>query len=983
MSEEDRYAKGYAQQSDRDWYNAEEGDTVVDPSHSQLLLLVPTEQQEKSLETTKLAALASSDAERRYAKRTRFSQRHSERIKDTDRWESTQLRQGGLEQKSGFDPAEDNDHDTGSVHLIVHDRPPPFLGSDPVDGFGDASAEAKFDPVNPVKDPTSDIATAARTGSSLVKEQREKRERAKQMRELHGGGTTLGTILGRHETVAEADAVADNRRFADLLSGAVVGQSEFSKGKSIREQRHFLPAFAVKEQLLQLVRENRVVVVVGETGSGKTTQIPQYLDEAGYTAGGRMMIGCTQPRRVAAVSVAKRVAEETGSPGIGGSSGTVGYAIRFEDCTGPATRIKFMTDGVLLRETLRDPDLDAYGAIIIDEAHERSLQTDVLLGLLRGVLSRRRDLRVIVTSATMDADRFSRFFGDAPVFKIPGRTFPVDILYSRGPPDDFVDAAVKQVLSIHVGHPPGDILVFMTGQEDIEATCAAIEERIATDLRAEESASGQNPSQVQPLLVLPIYSQLPADLQARIFAPAPSGTRKCIVATNIAETSLTVDGIRYVIDTGLSKVKVYNARIGMDALTIAPVSQAGARQRAGRAGRTGPGVCFRLYTESTYAHDLLVSAVPEIQRTNLSNVILLLKSLGIGDVARFPLLDAPPAASLQSALAGLWALGALGDDGQLTGLGRRMVEFPLDPTLSKMLLVAEQLSCVADVLTIVSMLSVPSVFFRPRERAEEADALREKFAVPESDHLTLLNVYRQWRANGMRDAWCNAHFIQPKAMRRAHEVHDQLADILRQQKIEVMRLTVAVDREEAVRRCISAAHVSKAARMHGLGQYVNLRSGLPCSLHPTSAIFGLGYAPEYVVYHELLLTSKEYMQCVTAVDPAWLAEAGPAFYSLRITEAVPSRATVETRPLVKTPGQMFKVPERRVINFSSITTPLRPGVDYFPPKSPMETPTKADLGAGLPTLVSAIKKDGKDPDFVAPGKRLPGASSKRRINADM
>ena len=574
------------------------------------------------------------------------------------------------------------------------------------------------------------------------------------------------------------------------------------------------------------------------------------------------MIGCTQPRRVAAMSVAKRVAEEM-EVKLGS---TVGYAIRFEDCTSKDTVIKYMTDGVLLRESLNEQDLDRYSCVIMDEAHERALNTDVLMGLFNKILQRRRDLKLIVTSATMNSKRFSEFFGGAPEFFIPGRTFPVDIMFHRSPVEDYVDQAVQQVLAIHVSMGAGDILVFMTGQEDIECTCELVRERL--------DALNDPPE----LSILPIYSQMPADLQAKIFDRAPPGVRKCIVATNIAETSLTVDNIMYVVDAGYSKLKVYNPRMGMDTLQITPISQANAGQRAGRAGRTGPGKAFRLYTEKAYKDELYISTIPEIQRTNLSNTVLLLKSLGVRDLLDFDFMDPPPQDTITTSLFDLWALGALDNLGELTDLGSKMNAFPMDPPLAKLLIVSEEYGCSEEMVTIVSMLSVPNVFYRPKERQEESDAAREKFFVPESDHLTYLHVYSQWKVHGHSDAWCARHFLHAKSLRRAREIRDQLLDIMRLQR---MRMASCGTDWDVIRRCICSGYYHQAAKVKGIGEYINLRTSVTVQLHPTSALYGLGFLPDYVVYHELILTSREYMSTVTAVDPRWLADLGGVFYSVK------------------------------------------------------------------------------------------------------
>lgn len=486
---------------------------------------------------------------------------------------------------------------------------------------------------------------------------------------------------------------------------------------------------------------------------------------------------------------------------------------------------------------------------------------------------------------------------------------------------DYVDAAAKQALAVHLGNPVssasssspssdpkkdgggGDILIFLTGQEEIEACCFSLAERLrilggggspgeeggGAEGKGDESSIVAAPP---PLLILPIYSQLPADLQARVFDPAPPGSRKCVVATNIAETSLTLDGVKFVIDAGFSKLKVFNPRVGMDALQVFPASRAAVDQRAGRAGRTGPGTCWRLFTEAAYRDELLPASVPEIQRTNLSNVVLLLKSLGVagGDVSRFDFMDPPPADNVAASLYSLWALGALDSAGRLTRDGRRMAEFPLDPPLAKLLLAASALGCGDEALTVVAMLSVPPPFFRPPDRADESDAAREKFFVAESDHLTYLHVYEQWSSHGCSAEWSAKHYLQHKVLRKAKEVRAQLLDLARPQKLPLGDSSSASrssvydtgDKWDRLRKAIAASYHHHAAKAKTTaGEYTNCRTGAPAHLHPTSALYGMGSTPDYVVYHELVATTKEYMQCATAVEPEWLAEMGPAFFSIK------------------------------------------------------------------------------------------------------
>ena len=499
---------------------------------------------------------------------------------------------------------------------------------------------------------------------------------------------------------------------------------------SIQDQRHSLPIYKLKNSLIETINQYRVLVVIGETGSGKTTQITQYLVDAGYANRGK--IACTQPRRMAAMSVAKRVSEEYGC-----KLGTkVGYCIRFEDCTSSDTIIKYMTDGMLLREALIDRDLNLYSVIILDEAHERNIHTDVLFGLLKSTIQRRKDLHVIVTSATLEAEKFSAYFNDCPIFTIPGRNFHVEIFFTQEPEGDYLEATLDTIMKIHLTEPAGDILVFLTGQEEIDTTCQILNERMA--------ALGDA---APPLIVLPVYSAQPSEVQSRIFDTTPDGSRKCVVATNIAEASLTIDGIYYVVDPGFAKIKAFNPKLGMDTLIVSPISQASAKQRAGRAGRTGPGKCFRLYTENAYKNEMLPSTIPEIQRTNLANTVLSLKAMGINDLFTFEFMDRPPTQSLVAAMESLFALGALDDEGLLTRLGRKMSEFPLEPQLSKMLLTGVDLGCADEVITIVAMLSVPNVFYRPRDKQGLADQKRAHFHQPEGDHLTLLTVYESWKSH--------------------------------------------------------------------------------------------------------------------------------------------------------------------------------------------------------------------------------------------
>nr|GMC47767.1 pre-mRNA-splicing factor ATP-dependent RNA helicase DEAH1-like isoform X1 [Ipomoea batatas] len=642
-----------------------------------------------------------------------------------------------------------------------------------------------------------------------------------------------------------------------------VAKSAFEK---LQADRKTLPIYPYRDELLQAINDHQVLVIVGETGSGKTTQIPQYLHEAGYTKRG--MVGCTQPRRVAAMSVAARVSQEMGVK-LGHE---VGYSIRFEDCTSEKTLLKYMTDGMLLREFLGEPDLASYSVIMVDEAHERTLSTDILFGLVKDISRFRPDLKLLISSATLDAEKFSDYFDSAPIFKIPGRRFPVEIHYTKAPEADYLDAAIVTALQIHVTQPPGDgdILVFLTGQEEIETAEEIIKHRV----------KGLG-TKIAELIICPIYANLPTELQSKIFEPTPERARKVVLATNIAETSLTIDGIKYVIDPGFCKMKSYNPRTGMESLLVTPVSKASANQRAGRSGRTGPGKCFRLYTAYNYYNDLEDNTVPEIQRTNLANVVLSLKSLGIHDLLNFDFMDPPPAEALLKALELLFALSALNKLGELTKVGRRMAEFPLDPMLSKMIVASEKYKCSDEIITIAAMLSIGnSIFYRPKDKQVHADNARLNFHMGNvGDHIALMKVYNSWKETNFSTQWCYENYIQVRSMKRARDIRDQLEGLLERVEIE---LTSNLNDLEPIKKCITSGFFPHSAKLQKNGSYRTVKHPQTVHIHPSSGLAQV--LPRWVVYHELVLTSKEYMRQVTELKPEWLVEIAPHYYQLKDVE---------------------------------------------------------------------------------------------------
>ncbi|XP_031561254.1 putative pre-mRNA-splicing factor ATP-dependent RNA helicase PRP1 [Actinia tenebrosa] len=637
----------------------------------------------------------------------------------------------------------------------------------------------------------------------------------------------------------------------------------------ILRKRIELPVWEYREQFMEIVKKNRVLALVGETGSGKTTQIPQWCLEVRTDK--TKKVACTQPRRVAAMSVAQRVADELDV--VLGQE--VGYTIRFEDCTGPRTAMKYMTDGMLLREAMTDPLLERYSVILLDEAHERTLATDILMGLLKEVVKQRQDLKIIIMSATLDAGKFQEYFDNCPLMTIPGRTHPVEIFYTPEPERDYLEAAIRTVIQIHMCEDiPGDILLFLTGQEEIEEACKRIKKEIEN-----------HGIDVGELKCIPLYSTLPPQQQQRIFEPAPPNRpngaigRKCVIATNIAETSLTIDGVVFVIDPGFSKQKVYNPRIRVESLLVSAISRASAQQRAGRAGRTRPGKCFRLYTEKAYQSEMPQNTYPEILRSNLGTVVLQLKKLGIDDLVHFDFMDPPAPETLMRALELLNYLGALDDNGDLTELGNMMAEFPLDPQLAKMVIASCEFNCSNEILSITAMLSVPQVFLRPNEAKKASDEARMKFAHIDGDHLTLLNVYHAFKQNHDDAQWCYDNFIQQRSLKSADSIRTQLARIM--DRFKMARKSTDFNSRDYylnIRKALVSGFFMQVAHLERSGHYLTVKDNQVVQLHPSTC---LDHKPEFVLYNEFVLTTKNYIRTVTDIKPEWLIKNAPVYYDMR------------------------------------------------------------------------------------------------------
>ncbi len=526
-----------------------------------------------------------------------------------------------------------------------------------------------------------------------------------------------------------------------------------------------LPVSQRKDEIARAIRDHQVVIVAGETGSGKTTQIPKICLELGRGVAGQ--IGHTQPRRLAARTVAERIAEELGSP----LGETVGYQVRFTDVSADDTLVKLMTDGILLAELARDRTLSRYDTLIIDEAHERSLNIDFILGYLRELLPQRPDLKVIITSATIDPERFAAAFGGAPIVEVSGRTYPVELRYRPLPEDGDQGQAISDAIDELSAAGPGDILVFLSGEREIRDTA---------DLLAGRDR----------LEVLPLFSRLSAAEQHKVFArTAASYTRRVVLATNVAETSLTVPGIHYVIDPGTARISRYSHRTKVQRLPIEPISQASANQRLGRCGRTADGICIRLYSQADFESRPEFTE-PEILRTNLASVILQMAAIGLGDVPKFPFIDPPDPRSIADGLSLLAELNAF-SGGRITGLGRKLARLPVDPRLGRMILAADRNGCVREVLIIAAALSIQDPRERPADAQQAADEAHRRFADPDSDFTAYLNLWdylaerqRELSSSAFR-RMCRAEYLNYLRVREWQDLQGQLKRLAGELKVSV------------------------------------------------------------------------------------------------------------------------------------------------------------------------------------------------------
>ncbi|KAL3267899.1 hypothetical protein HHI36_007038 [Cryptolaemus montrouzieri] len=637
--------------------------------------------------------------------------------------------------------------------------------------------------------------------------------------------------------------------------------------QSIETQRRRLPIFDNRNHILFLLEKYQTLILVGETGCGKSTQIPQYMVEAEWPG----QIGICEPRRVAAISLANRVADEIGALV---QSDSIGYAVRFDACYNKP-KIKYMTEGILIRELMTDPLLKSYSAIMLDEVHERTLYTDILMGLFKKILKKRNDLKLIVASATLDAKFLKDFFNlgcqnnkeTSTILSVEGRQFPVDIFYLSDPVPCYVQASVDTALKINSSKEPGDILIFLTGVDEVDR---------ATRLLIEHANNIEESGQKKKIIVYPMHGSLPYHDQLKVFKSAPDNHRKIVVATNIAETSVTIPGIVHIIDCGFVKLRWYNVETHTDSLILLPISKASANQRAGRAGRLRSGKVYRLYTEE-YFDKMPDSTPPEIVRTNLTSVILLLKALGIRNILNFNFPNRPPIKNLKSALEILYALDAIDINGELTKpLGFNMAEFALDPMFAKILLNSGEFGCSEEILTIISILQVETIFTKPSTGNSVIKARIQKrlFEVEEGDLLTYLNVYSGFIQSEMSNEFCHKNFISYKSMKRVLEIRKRLEKVLKNYGIPIIS---ASGSSQLIIKCLVSGLFPNAAYLHYTGVYKTIRGDIELHINPDSVLYTIPQ-PQWVIFCEVMHTKKLYMKDITVIKDEWLLELAPHFY---------------------------------------------------------------------------------------------------------
>lgn len=654
--------------------------------------------------------------------------------------------------------------------------------------------------------------------------------------------------------------------------------------------QHRYPIDEYERHILYLLEIKQVLIVVGETGSGKSTRIPQILFSAGkynkqnpnYVAENtepkvqpkskHIQICITQPRRVAAVQLAQRVSQDLGCK----LGDTVGYAIRFEDVTHPEhTQIKFMTEGLLIREMLFDPLLEKYSVIILDEVHERNLNTDILLGLIKCVLVQRPDLRVIICSATLDIGSIESFFtlnNQKPaVLCARGKSYPVKIYYKKQPVANYLDAAVETVRDIHesVRLASGKILVFLTGQDEVDYVCQFLNAYAATL---------SNRLDIQQLIVLPFHASLKPEEISKVFDEHGTTTRVCIVSTNIAETSLTIKNVAYVIDCGFVKYKLYDSQTATECLIKVPISKSSAKQRAGRAGRTRKGVVYRLYPESEY-EKLQENTLPEIQRSPLLETITLLMSLGVENVTTFPLVSKMPRTNLVSALELLYALQAIDDRGKLSETGQLMAQFNLDPRLSKMLVSLQSACCTKEACKIAAILQVKEIYTQSGRHANNlwSNQDLQNLCSSQGDLITYLNILNSFMEKPRNKKWADRRCLNYQALVNASNIADKIE---RQVRGCGLNITSSRGRTETIQRSVVSGLFANAAYLHPSGDYKTIRGEQSVHIHPTSVFSNeLIEKPKFVVFVEILTTTRAYMRHIMGVEQSWLLEAAPHYYT--------------------------------------------------------------------------------------------------------